>query len=332
MSVILQATLCSPKHLLQIILQDLLLAQEDFLKKTFPCLDHTHILRLKSRFQTAKNLLKHVHKTTPLKTTQLIYLSAIPHQICVYANICAATVAKILTAHLSVKLSGSKSHHVCAQIPANLLNHINVHATPSGYLEFRMDDWAIAHWLTCLTQPVTALFVCLDPQTPTDHFHPAQHSYPSLFSIQHTHARCCSLLRLAAQQHIELSLLEDSSPWQGASPRSIAWLTMEKQLCTNHPSERQLINQCLSVLDELPYQTDRLHNPPQALHPAQIITLARDLAEAFSAMHRQCQVWGALQSEGRDRLTAHLALVLVTQRLLYGLLQIGLGAIAPHEL
>lgn len=332
MSAILQATLCSPKHLLQIILQDILLSQENFLEKTFPCIDHTHILLLKSRFKTAKSLLKRIHKKTHLKTTQLIYLSAVPHQICVYANMCAATVAKILIAHISVKLSGYKSNHVCVQIPANLLGHIDVQATSGGYLEFKMDDWAIAHWLTCLTQPITALFVSLDPQTAIDHFHLAKHSYPSLFSIQCTHARCCSLLRLATQQHTELSLLEAPSPWQWTSPNSIAWLTREKQLCTNHASERQLINQCLIVLDELPYQIDALHNTSQALHPSQITTLARDLAEAFSAMHRQCQIWGALQNEGRDRLTAHLALILVTQRLLYGLLQIGLGAIAPHEL
>ncbi len=326
MSAILQVTLCSPGHLLQIILQDILISQENFLEKTFPCIDHTHISLLKSRFQNSKGLLKRTHKKTQLKATQLTYLSAVPHQICAYANICAVAVANILAA----QISGYKSDRVYSQIPAGLLDHIHIKATPSGYLEFRIGDGAIAQWLTSLTQPIASLFG--SPALSSD---PVTRSHPNLFSIQHAHARCCSLLRIAAQrQIIGLNWLEEPSHWQWAQPHPISWLTMEEQLHTCHASERQLIHQCFTVLDELPWRLDPLPENIQSLslHSDRIATLAQDLAQAFHTMHRQCQVWGAVQNQGRDRLTAHLAIILVTQRLLYGLLQIGLGAIAPAEL
>ncbi len=320
MSAILQVTPCPPRRLLQIILQDVLISQENFLEKTFPCIDHTHISLLKSRFQNSKALLKRTHKTT-----QLTYLSAVPHQIGVYANICAVTVATILAA----QISAHKSDRVCSQIPAGLLDPIHIQATPSGYLEFRIGDGAIAQWLTSLTQSVASLFV-----SPAFSSHPVT-SYLNLFAIQHAHARCCSLLRIAAyQQIIGLNGLEKPSHWQWAQPHPISWLTPEQQLHTCHASERQLIHQCFTVLDEIPWQSDTLPENIQSpsLHPDQIATLAQDLAQAFSTMHRQCQIWGAVQNQGSDRLTAHLALILVTQRLLYGLLQIGLGVIAPAEL
>lgn len=350
----LQVTLCSPQGLLQIILQDVFLLQEDFFEKSFPCIHPTHISVLKSRLQNSKSLLKRSHKAQHPKVSPLIYLSAVPHQIGVYANICAADVAEILAAQISTHLSRYKSNYAFFQISvglmADLLNHIDIQATPSGYLEFSIGESAIADWLNDLTQPTKALFVSADPrfsladsprQSPlpkTPLF--AKRSHPNLFPIQYAHARCCSLLHLATQhQMIELIRLEYPFQLQWTQPNPISWLTIDQQLCTNHAAERQLINQCFTVLDELPWldkrprQVNSLHNPSQQLlHRDRITILAQDLAQAFHTMHQQCQIWGALQNEGSDRLTAHLALILVTQKLLYGLLQFGLGETAPRRL
>lgn len=320
----MQVTLCSPKQLLQIILQDAFLCQENPLGKSFFGLHPTHIGLLKSRVQNSKSWLKPTQKTA-----QLAYLSAVPHQICAYSNMSAAQMANNLAEQLSTYVSDDTALQIPIGLSPTLLDHIDIQATASGYLEFRLDDWAIAHWLTCLTQPITPLFAFADL-----HPCPAKRSHPSLFSLQHAHARCCSLLRLAAQQQIiGLNWQEQPSHWQWTQPNPISWVTPEQQLRVNHASERQLIKHCLTVLDELPWQGDTSHENSQALSLklSRIATLAQDLAEAFRTMHRQCQIWGALETEGRDRQTAHLALILITQRLLHGLLT-GLGISAAKEL
>jgi len=322
---VLQVTLCFSKQLLQTILQDALVCNENFLEKSFSCMSNSHLCLLRSKFQHSKSLLKRIHKTT-----QLTYLSAVPHQICAYADTSATKVAHSLAAHLSTYRYDRPSFHSPIGLSPALLNHLHIQATPSGYLEFKIDDWAIAHWLNHLTQPVASVFGFSTPQFPTN-----ECSRQNLFSIQHAHARCCSLLRLAVhQQRIGIHLLDAPSQWQWTQPDPISWLTTAHRLRTWHLSERQLINQCFTVLDELPWQLDNSHQNTSAssLSPSQIMTLAQDLAQAFSTMHQQCQIWGVLQTEGRDRLTAHLALILVTQRLLYGLLQIGLGVVAPEDL
>ena len=325
----LQSILCPPKQLLQIILQGALLGQNFLSEKSFSCMSDSHLAVLKSRFQNSKSLLKRTHTANPPKANQLTYLSAVPHQLCVYVNMDATQVANSLAAHLSRTLSDRTSFQIPAGLSPNLLDHIDIQATPSGYLEFRLDDWAIADWLTCLTHPITPLFVFADLQS-----YPAKRSYPSLFSIQHAHSRCCSLLRLAAQQQIiGLNWQSQPSQWQWTQPNPISWLIPEQQLWVSHVSERQLIKQCLTVLDELPWQADTSLENTQALSlkPSRIIALAQNLADAFGVMHRQCQIWGALEKAGRDRQTAHLALILVTQRLLHGLLM-GLGVSAAEEL
>jgi hypothetical protein len=320
----LQVTLCSPKQLLQIILQDTFLYQKSPLDKSFSGLHPTHFYELKSRLQTSKNWVKPVQKNA-----QIVYLSAIPHQICTYTDRSAATVANSLADQLSAHVSDHTSFQIPAGLSPILLDHIDIQATSSGYLEFRLDDWAIADWLTRLSQPIVPLFVFSNLPS-----YPAKRSLPSLFSLQHAHARCCSLLRLAAQQQtIGLNWQSQPSQWQWTAPDPISWLTPEQQLWISHTSERQLIKQCLTILDELPWQAATLPENSQALSlkPSRIVALAQSLAEAFSVMHRHCQIWGALKKEGRDRQTAHLALILVTQRLLHGLLT-GLGIIASEEL
>lgn len=291
--------------------------------KSFSWRSTSHLSSLKSRFQNSKSLLKRTHKT------KLTYLSAVPHQICAYADTNVVQVANSLAAHLSICLSDPSSLQVPGGLAPSLLDHLDIQATPSGYLEFKFDDWAIAHWLTCLTYPVASLFVSLTPPA-----HPVTRPRPSLFSIQHAHARCCSLLRLAVQQQIIGLTLQEPSQWQWTQPNPIDWFTMAQQFRLSRDSERQLISQCFTVLDEFPWQAETLPEniPSSSLHLDRITTLAQDLAQAFSTLHQQCQIWGALQTEGSDHLTAHFALILVTQRLLYGLLQSGLGVIAPDEL
>jgi hypothetical protein len=328
-----QVTLCPPKRLLQIILQDSLLSQDFFLEKSFSQIGQERRLLLKNKFQISKSLVK------PIRSVgQRRYLSAVPHQICAHTDISATKVADILAA----QVGAYQSRHALAEIAngclIGVLDHIAIQATPTGYLEFRIDDWAIAQWITGLTQPIASLFAfsTLPSLRPAPPHHTAKSAEQTLFPVQHAHARCCSLLRLAALRQPEnrLNLLEPPlEQWEWAQANPAFWLTSTQVLRMNATSERQLISQCLTVLDELPWQADRafshIHSLP--LPPSQITTLAKDLADAFHAMHQQCQIWGALQNAGSDRVAAHLGLILVTQKLLYGLLT-GLGVMAPEEL
>jgi hypothetical protein len=312
-----------------------LLSENNFLGKAFFGLTQDYLVLLKSRFQNLNSLLKHRHTLN-----QLIYLSAVPHQISAYAGISAAQTADILARKFSIHASKYRFEACSSSMPdwlvSRALEPFDIQATPSGYLEFRIKDWAIAHWLTELTQPVASLFASSTPHSLSNSDAGLIQGLQHLFPVQHAHARCCSLLCLAYERGvIELSFVENSpEQWQWEQPQPIPWLTTIQRLCTDHPAEQQLISQCLMVMDELSWQPHELCENSQFSPPnsAQILTLAQNLSQAFQVMHQQCQIWGALQEEGRDRLTAHVALIFITQRLLYGLLHLGLRVAAPSEL
>ena len=197
---------------------------------------------------------------------------------------------------------------------------ITVDIIPSGIITFEFSDQAIVAWLKQMTQ--TPL--------PTSSFSPTSTQTISLnqnlFAVQYSHARCCSILRLADRDHL-ITIAEphpQTTPplWLLIKPNPIPWLDVNGKLQLNHNSEQQLIWQTLTALDacdtssNLQYWQNR----------------ANQISDAFQAFYSQCQIWGEVKLQTPKKAQARLGLISVTQALLRYILQEKLAIIAPLEL
>ncbi len=194
---------------------------------------------------------------------------------------------------------------------------------PSGVIQFELTDRALALWLQRLAQ--TALPV------PESRIISSMVSVDRLFPIQYSHARCCSLLRMA---NCDLLIaIGNPNPatapkiWSLTTPNPIPWLDNEK-LQLVHPAECNLVSQLLTVLDSLAPVIEK-YNPQK---PINYLKLANSLSEAFQTFYSQCRIWGEVKIQTPKLAQARLGLILATQSLLRFILEELLNAIAPLEL
>ncbi|AFZ05251.1 DALR anticodon binding domain protein [Oscillatoria nigro-viridis PCC 7112] len=199
-----------------------------------------------------------------------------------------------------------------------------VKVAPEGIIEMELTDAGLAVWLQRLAQtnlPVSesrilSSAVCAD----------------RLFPIQYSHARCCSLLRMAHRDRIIAIAQPDvaTAPqiWFLASPNPIPWIDEGDRLRLVHPAERRLISQLLTVLDNL-YPTFEVNKREK---PVNYFKLANSLSEAFQIFYSQCRIWGEVKIEQPKLAQARLGLILATQSLLRFILENLFNAIAPLEL
>lgn len=187
---------------------------------------------------------------------------------------------------------------------------------PSGLLELTLRDQGVGTWLDQMSQnpfPLPLLQTGLD-------------ATPNLFPVQYSHARCCSLLRLAHRDNI--IQLEDAELTPGVSfprfrtPQQIPWLTTQGKLQLVHPSEYQLLTQMIEIVDSL----------EKALGVNRWEKLAIQLSDRFQEFYRYCRIWGEVKRDTLELAQARLGLVWITRSLLHFLLQEKLGVEAPIEL
>jgi DALR anticodon binding domain len=204
---------------------------------------------------------------------------------------------------------------------------------PPGWICWQLTPGGVAEWLQLL---IDHRFSASDrpsfnPLYPI--FNPENHrlSDPtnSLFLIQHSHARCCSLLRLADREHlITLASSPDktepeSISYQIVAPHPIPWMADQTYSHLTHAMEYALIAHLVSTLDSLCFLPDA----------ASVRKLAQTLSQSFQRFYAACPMFV-------DRSTTHhlaiaqsrLGLVLATQRVLRFILEDGIGQPAPTEL
>lgn len=304
----LQITPKAPIRLLQIILQGSLEPQSAYDSRTTahkrqPELQQIPIASLPIALKRLRS------------SDRLGYQSALAHQLAAQTGCSASDLAEYLLGQLEQWMAAPAAQ---LRIAKDALAGLEVKAT-AGYLQFEFKAIAIAYWLNALLQPD---FLLPDPTCFQPFALEEQPSFPNLskqlFALQHAHARCCSLLRLA-QDARWIRLVGWAGNWTVSS--KVVWLDATQQFVTTHPTEQRLIQQLLITLDELATTVSS---------PKPILRCALELETAFQAVHRACPLFGELHTQ-RDRLSAHLALLLCTQRLLHSLLEHYLGVAAPNE-
>ena len=203
--------------------------------------------------------------------------------------------------------------------------NLHIEVISSGIIYMKLTDLSIANWLSYLIS-----FPLKDNrqkfQVNVNH---QSCEIINLFPIQYSHARCCSLLRMAEWDG--LITLAPTNPenysqfWLIQTPDSIPWQKSNGQLQFLHHSEYELIGQIASTLDYI-------YCVSTTRKPINWVKVANSLNTAFQNFYRQCRIWGEVKVKTPKLAKARLGLVLVTQSLLRFLLEESLGGSAPIEL
>lgn len=189
---------------------------------------------------------------------------------------------------------------------------------PLGWINFYLDAKLIADWLG------RSLFwsqinVIDRQQSPNRAIYPLELTSANLFPIQYIHARCCSLIRLAARENL-ITLTTNLE--QIKQLQSISWLDPEHNLWLTERTERNLLQQLLIVSDSW------LENPDVRRWTKLGLSLSQNTA-IFIA---DCRFLGEVKQNYPQKAIARLGLIALVKFWLEKILVEKLKVAAPREL
>lgn len=205
---------------------------------------------------------------------------------------------------------------IASHLLANGGDVFDVRIVPPGWIHLELTHQAIATWLQNIAVGGLGVGKIETKQ------HPA-----TLFSVQHAHARCCSLILLAHREG--LITLGEPLPNTSAcignliSPNPIPWLEGEEKLRLHHSAESRLISELIQVVDDFASPTSRVVNWEQ---------IALGLSQAFENFWSNCRIWGEVKINSPQLAQARLGLVMATGSVLRFVLEEKLGVFAPSQL
>jgi hypothetical protein len=270
----------------------------------------------------------------PVKSSEkVVYASAIAHKLAAQAPQSAPELAQQLVTELTRWLIQGQPPGFCLPLPlpATAGSALVVYTAADGLVYLGIGDRALALWLDSVLRPLSDGAIVPPEGTTVSTTAPAGSSQPAqapresaiesavLFGIQHAHARCCSLLRLAHRTGtITLDGADAQAPqWQFRD--AVPWLTTADELVLAHPAERQAVKTLFQAAVAL-----------QAPLPRRAgLAIAQDVAIAFAQWHRDRPLFAPPASLALHQ--AQFGLVLATQRLLYRWLKT-LESVAPTSL
>jgi hypothetical protein len=224
-----------------------------------------------------------------------------------------------------------------------------VKVIPPGFIWFELSDRGTAAWLQHLINPFPhsdySVDRCIAPLNPiaiSTQMLP-QKQADTLFAVQHIHARCCSLLRLADEQgkitiapsktpsEFEQILHPSPIPWFREVPQRLP--TSQAPFCLVHPSEMALVSQLFSLLDLLCSAHELEACGVQARYPSQTVWFKQldRVNQAFHTFHRHCRIWEEAERD-LPLAQARLGLLAATRTILQLVLENALGSVAPSIL
>lgn len=160
----------------------------------------------------------------------------------------------------------------------------------------------------------TCLQSVVDQHTDTlYHTDTRTHSDTPPFLIQYTHARCCSLLRLAGHE----GLISFDQPLQ------VSWLDSQSKLRFNSHESQRLIASLVEIVDDLVCIDLR---SPTYWH-----SKALNLSQALECFWRHTRIWGEVKNQP-ELVRAYIGLIVVTQQILRLLLEEKLNSAACFEI
>jgi len=261
----------------------------------------------------------HLLKTVPVQLlrrgSDIGYGWAIAQKIAALNHVSAQVSAQHLLPLIQQFLAGSE-FPTWLSVPAHVLPHLQVTAGETGLIRLVLTDIAIASWCEWVLQTPGEIFA--KPVPPKGELSPTLE-----FRLQHSHARCCSLLRLAQREGRILDLQTATGYYQWVESQAVVWLDPAQILLLQHPSEVQLIRVLFHGIHFW-----------QASAPTtfqQRAKIADSLAIAFQNFHRDRPLWANDSAQAQKIQLAQLALLTLTQNVLYGVLS-SLAISAPAEL
>lgn len=247
-------------------------------------------------------------------TTQYQYVSTIAHRLAAKSSL------------NSLKICENLRSPILSETPTEPFGlELACWYNDSGYIYFQVAALAIERWLKYIH------YIPLKPELHADR----AVAVPNV--AIYTHARCCSLLKLAEREKIITLNLD----WQISTvDRSPASFAVTKQDCPEDRSpvqltsiyvraaERQLIQTLMAVLDAI-YSNNSAGVHPR---PPNWSKLTIDLAQSWLEFHRCCQVFGDIKRQSPHLAIARCELTAIARRYLQVLLENYLGVSALWEL
>ncbi|MEO0013271.1 MAG: hypothetical protein RLZZ535_1660 [Cyanobacteriota bacterium] len=193
-----------------------------------------------------------------------------------------------------------------------------IEIVPLGWINFYLDAKLIANWLG------RSLFwsqsnVIDEQQSSNRAIYTLDKTPPQLFPIQYIHARCCSLLRLAARENM-ITLSNNLKQIQPS--QSICWLDPEHNLWLTEVAEHNLLQQLLIVSDAWLENTD----------VRRWSKLALSLSQNTAIFLADCRWLGEVKQQYPQKAIARLGLIALVQFWLEKILVEKLKIAAPREL
>ena len=268
---------------------------------------------------------------------QVLYISAVPLKLANRYDQPAIEIASMMAKALYTSITANDT--AANPRPADWINpvrpHLEAQAFPPGWLHLTVTAPGIGQWLQCINEALPEAMGAAhqgrnqaNEQTPAGRTRGMSRA-EALFSIQHAHARCCSLLGLAHQaKFITLQAPQPAtSPfdWRIIQPTPLPWIDRAGNLCLQEPAEWRLLDQLAESADLWEQGQSRRRSPC-------LLAQAVDLSQAFQGFHRHCRVWGEDRLQYSNLIQVRLGLIRATQAILYLFLTKGLEEAAPFYL
>ncbi|OKH57521.1 glutamate acetyltransferase [Scytonema sp. HK-05] len=269
--------------------------------------------------------------------SKIIYISGIALQLSKSEKFPAIEIANGIVSHIS----------------GNYDSYFKIQVVSPGWIHLEVTHPLLAAWLQSIAVGTGGVInskfkiakrpersegsnskLRLSPSSPSSSSSSSSPSCSSsvLFTAQYTHARCCSLLRLAIQEGLvqqgEANQDDSESSKQRLlssilTPNPIPWLNCDEKLRFNHPASYRLINELVRVVDSL--------GCPDLGTSLNWEKAATALNRAFETFWCKCRIFSEVKTASPELAQARIGLVLATQSVLKFLLEEKLGIIAPYE-